>query len=103
MDATRRQHENESSVGFTGIKQPFHHIAVFAEATRDGPTILEIASRGLGAGAANGQPDRGVRSLLRALVTAETEIIAEGRVYVTRMAGVDTYSLIRQAFSKGCA
>ena len=99
----RRHNEQELSVGFTDIEQPFHHIAVFAETTGNGPTILEIASRCLGAGAANGQPDRGGRSLLRTLVTAETEIVAEGRVNVTGMAGVDADSLIRQAFSEGCA
>ena len=68
---------NNSDEQTVGLEQPFHRIAVFAETERYGPPILEMAFRCLGAGAANGQPDRGAYSPLGALVPPATKIVAE--------------------------
>lgn len=66
----------KSTVGFTGLEQSFHRIAVLAESAREFLAFLEIASRCFGSGAAYGQPDRGIRSLLGTLMTAEAEVVA---------------------------
>ncbi len=90
-----------SRIGKAGVTESLNRVTIPAEAALAFTHILIVASRVVSAGSVRGQPDRRLRAQVRGFMPAEPKIVAELRVHLSRVTGIDRDPLRLQLVGKG--